>query len=207
MLTMEEIKKALDSGKEVELECINEAGFISLYKCNGENNKIILNQGVLAVERVCSSEEFVYLKGVISPSISNVISFEELKYFRIKRPAPCLIELIKLVEDAKNKKLIGSFCAINSDWQQEIMVIIKETTYKWDFNNQGIKGAYDLIDSLYTETFVIDDSYFPELKAGGKFTQNGIEWELDEERIESIVKTPLFILKGATVTQKRGAQC
>ena len=217
MLTAEEVKKEMDANEEVELECINEAGFISLYKCNGENNKIILNQGVLAVERVCSSKEFVYLKGVISPSISNVISFEELKYFRIKRPTPTFDDLIDVVSQAlKDRVEFGGVELHQGGLNFENFH--DDAIYPQD--QYGIEKTIGWIKALYTETFVISnlDSLLEidvfkcpkfELENGVKGTiqasVNNKEFSVQFED-KSWGSVGFMVLKGAIVTQKRGVQ-
>ena len=135
------------------------------------------------------------------------------------------VELMHLVEDAKNKRLISSFYAINTDLQQEIAINNKDVTYKWRFNTQGVKEAIDFINSLYTETFTIEtrDDIKPRIKVGARYThQNGLKGtvisvcyqdagaitvEFDDAvgEIGAIVEFfSIFALKGATVTQKRG---
>lgn len=221
MLTIEEVKKEMDANEEVELECINEAGFISLYKCNGENNKIILNQGVLAVERVCSSEEFVYLKGVISPSISNVISFEELKYFRIKRPAPTFHDLIDVATQALKDGLLSKLDIIEGN---SIGGTVKKGLSNVLHFHTGIatdiQSRIDFIKSLYAETFTVQgEDEIKRIKAEAKATlANGVDIWVKEANgsgyinaceIGSTVSITLNLisLKGAKVTQNRGAQC
>lgn len=128
------------------------------------------------------------------------------------------VELMHLVEDAKNKRLISSFYAINTDLQQEIAISNKDGVYKWGLNAEGVKKAIDFINSLYTETFVMEDvSSFLKITediqslvlANGCDITNRVYFDDCSLRFKdgwggSITLT-FDILKGATVTQKRGA--
>lgn len=128
------------------------------------------------------------------------------------------VELMHLVEDAKNKRLISSFYAINTDLQQEIAISNKDGVYKWRFNTQGVKEAIDFIEALCIETFVMEDvSSFLKITgdiqslvlANGCDITNRVYFDDCSLRFkdgwgDSITLT-FDILKGATVTQKRGA--
>jgi len=127
------------------------------------------------------------------------------------------VELMHLVEDAKNKRLISSFYAINTDLQQEIAINNKDVTYKWRFNTQGVKEAIHFINSLYTETFVIEsESDLDKINCNADIKLlNGMNIETSDSGGSGVVRyfsedsaynhVDFIFLKGATVTQKRGA--
>lgn len=59
----------------------------------------------------------------------------------------------------------------------------------------------DLID---TETFVIKSlADVEKIRLGAKLSQNGFEYEINQSRLISLLDSKLFLLKGATVTQKK----
>lgn len=217
MLTIEEIRKSLDAGNDVDLECIDEMGFINRHKCNAENNEIILNQGRLTVATVCNDMDSVILKGNINPDISNTIHFEELKYFRIKRPAPTFHDLIDVATQALKDGLLSKLDIIEGNC---IGGTVKKGLSNVLHFHTGIatdiQSRIDFIKSLYTETFVIEGE--EDIKRIKQYAtiefQNGNKVAMDNPpcdtgivRIWDDGRYDFTVLKGATVTQRRDAQC
>lgn len=72
---MNEIRKALRDGKEVSLECINNARYKAL---DYQYNKEVLNGGELKVERMGKS-------GTVILSNGKLITDDEMRLFSIKK--------------------------------------------------------------------------------------------------------------------------
>lgn len=212
MLTIEEIKKELEAGNTVELECIDEMGFISRHECNVENNEIILNQGRLTIATVCNDTDSVILKGNINPDISNTIHFEELQYFRIKRPTLTFNDLIDVAVQAFKDSVIFEL-----DLEKD-GICFKAKNLDMDICQDSVEIGIETINSLYTETFVIEyASDMERIKRTAIIVlENGCEVCAESDCLHhgvNYIQTTYggmnfnlsFVsLKGATVTQKRG---
>lgn len=72
---MNEIRKMLRSGKEVNLECINEARYKAL---DYQYNKEVLNGGEIKVERMGKS-------GTVILGNGKLITDDEMRLFSIKK--------------------------------------------------------------------------------------------------------------------------
>lgn len=204
MLAIEEIKKELDTGSTVELECIDRDGFI------GEHG---INRSILETEKMIVKE--IVLAGIKLTNDTPGIYTKELKYFRIKRSTPTFNDLIDVAVQAYKDKLIKRV-NLNGD---DLNVNFKAEDCLVGFNTSNSKeGSYQFqeyindIKSLYKETFVIEGN--EDMKA--LFAKNeSIEITAlnksvftydDLGDLLAIDDKNLFkLLKGATVTQKRGA--
>lgn len=210
MLTIEEIKKELDAGENVELECIDEDGFKGAYRRNNE----ILNAGNIVI----SSAKVGKNGFVLTDGNNSLIYEEELKYFRIKRPTPTFDDLI----DVAVKAAIDGVLAIKQLDEECLSVVSrdgKKTFERWrsESSYKDTCKFIDFINSLYTETFVIEDvSSFLKITEGiqslvlanGCDITNRVYFDDCNLRFkdgwgDSITLT-FDILKGAIVTQKRG---
>lgn len=196
MLTIEEIKKELDAGNTVELECIDKHGLKKEHYGYG----LLLRLDRFIVSNL-NGEDIFFNDSLVG------LSENHLKHFRIKRPVPTFDDLVDIaVQAAKDGVIvIRRFHSSFLDFEKFGTTKHADNVEVLDSSDaKDIKDAIEFIESLYTETFVIDSVQFPDLKVGGKFVQNGVEWELNEERVKIIENTPFFLLKGATVTQSRG---
>lgn len=216
MLDIKEVERRLKDDIKVELECVDALAFT---KSHNDANREILDSGLL-VELV--DQGSIYIRG----SDYNIIK-SEYKYFRIKEDSPYiegkttfddLIDVaVKAVRDGELHKFTFNKCLSNKD-------IIWLYTYKDEskhFMHDQAQCGIDFINSLYTETFVIDDiddlrrieiGADGELSNGSKFEVDsvstiGLDW-INVRFIESKSLSPetlgIEVLKGATVTQKRG---
>lgn len=218
MLTIEEIRKEIDTRDDIELECISREKFLNpRFEGNGKVNKMILDQEKLIVSGIEHGD--ILLKGSIGGIARNAINESEIKYFRIKHPAPTFYDLVRVAvqahEDGVIKRLTIGVRGI----------IFEAGINLYSFTNIEAEEVINLINSLYTETFVIegvDDIRKVNIKDGNaKITLvNGIELRLDGSQDSSNqdgfavgVLLPngrtnyygITVLKGATVTQERGA--
>lgn len=209
MLTIEGIKKELDAGREVELECVDREGLAKLTPyVDG-----LISQEPLTIESWCS--DYLYLNINKKKCCQATLSKEELKYFRIKRPSPTFDDLIDAAVQAYKDGIADEI--ILNDY---ISISTPAVTYgasKMDTNGFEVMETIEKINSLYTETFVIKEfSDTKKLRSGAKtLLANGEEvffsnrtdtddslWFEYNNCHSAII--PYIALKGATVTQKRG---
>lgn len=218
MLTIEETKKALDAGEIVYLEhnvrgkALNELYFLELEKL--EVGYVNINENGL--------RDGVYIKdgsGHVRNS-SYFIPKEELKYFRIKRPAPTFHDLIDVATQALKDGLLSKLDIIEGN---SIGGTVKEGLSNVLHFHTGIatdiQSRIDFIKSLYTETFTIEhESDIVKIKLGDLITlENGNEVWAESNCLNHNVNfiqatyggnnfnLSYLSLKGATVTKKRGA--
>lgn len=215
-LTIEEIKKELDAGHEVELECVDEKGFLSdaadTLRCWRE---VVLSLDKIIVNSRSSSDNALFLHNARGTYIVD----SALKYFRIKRPTPTFDDLIDVtVQGVKDNVLI-----INH-FDKDAISAISPTNSRISFEewrsnstDEEIIGAINLINSLYTETFVMEDiSSFLKITEGiqsivlanGCDITHRVYFDDSSLRLrdgwgDSITLT-FEIIKGATVTQRKG---
>lgn len=210
-----EIKRRLDAGKKVELECMDRDGFVS-NEINRTANMLILNQESLIVQVVHEEVERVVLEGVISPVTSNTINFDELKFFKIKEQNfdDLVDKAIKAVRDyvaiITHLELDNiTIESINYDLLSPIEIYRKDEFEK-------IQKAINWVDSLYTETFVIEcEEDIKKIRDGAEIvlannergtfnTVSGLRSITNKKTGTEVMGLNIFWLKGATVTQKRG---
>ena len=220
MLTIEEVKKALDAGETVELECIDREGY------EGEHR---LNCTLLKTARLIA-QEVDYCKVIIKNTDASTqitgIDRDELKYFRIKRPTPTFDDLIDIAAKAVKDGVIFSA----EIFESAIYIYLDSSAYDFcksslsiindlDSDMKRIPEVIDKINSLYAETFVIEHaSDIENIKENAVIRlQNGNEVCAESNCLHhhvNFIQTTYggnnfhlsFIsLKGATVTQKRGA--
>ena len=215
-----EIKRRLDAGKKVELECIDRDGFVS-NEINRTANMLILNQESLIVQVVHEEVERVVLEGVISPVTSNTINFDELKFFKIKEQN--FDDLIKEAVNAVRNNIIQSFERIQSleyaksITERNLIFLIKHDGERVVFGYDQAQDGINYLESLATETFVIESpDNILNCKGGANIVfSNGAKAEFLEPynngKKAGILfldsgtgfNIPFELLKGATVTQKR----
>lgn len=212
------IQKELDAGREVYLECVDRIGFLKDIDRREANEKI-LDQGALIVDYIDHDGD-IMLVGETDYIYNNVIVSEEFKYFCIKRPAPTFDDLIDVAYRAYRD---GIFDEISIDKSSFTLVGATGIHHYYE-RSRGVihchKGkdslectprAIKYINSLYTETFVIESE--EDLK--GLFT-------VDENMTITTVSGSVFrfgdfgklimlgtstlfkLIKGATVIRKRG---
>ena len=211
MLTIEEIKKELDAGREVELECVDIDGFKSSCKENkGFFNQLdVLTLRALSVNKVGGFTISFEVDG----GKTIYISEENYKYFRIKRPAPNFDDLIDVAVKAVRDGEIYKFEFVQSLGDTDIIFLDISEGERRKFTHDQAQDGIDFINSLYTETFVIEqenDLIKTKVGATGKLL-NGEEFTIVEAYCRGYVAVdeckyylPFFVFKGATVTQKRG---
>ncbi|UNM95900.1 hypothetical protein MMG00_11965 [Ignatzschineria rhizosphaerae] len=203
MLTIEEIKKELAAGREVELECIDTEGFLG----KESNTYLGWRKFILSLDRIiATSRSYNDDASMLKDARGMCITDSQLKYFRIKRPAPTFDDLIDSAANAIKKKLI-------------VNLYIGPHYIEFDFNEhshaydmQEAKRGIDFINSLYTETFVIEsvDDTLKIDTSGGEIIKitlaNGEV--LSGDYLDCLCDISdgfrFKILKGATVTQRRG---
>ena len=127
---------------------------------------------------------------------------KDYKYFKIKEPT--FNDLIDVAVQAVKDGVIAVWIITSGALKFSPADALNNTSTYYDdeFISDGIWHIKSLYTETFVETFVIEGHGFPELKVGGVFTQNGREIILDADHIEAIMNTPLFLLKGATVTQE-----
>lgn len=212
MLTIEEIKKALDSGKEVELECIDqEAYWKNTFRPNHYNSFLL--SGRIVVRGI---DKF----GVDIIGSKIAINSKDLKYFSIKRHTPTFNDLVDVATQALKDGLLSKLEIIEGN---SIGGTVKKgLSNVLHFHTEiatDIQSRIDFIKPLYTETFTIEHaSDIVKIKLGDLITlENGNEVWAESNCLNHNVNfiqatyggnnfnLSYLSLKGATVTKKRGS--
>lgn len=203
------IIEMLDRGEYVELECIDKDGFINSsggwYKT--ENEKILSH--VLTVERCVQYVDAIEIAGC-----AHSILDSELKYFKIKEPEYTFDDLIDVAVQAAKDGILHVREITSDSLRFSKVDGLRGNSYY--YCSSKYLGGIEHIKSLYFESFIIE-SEEDMCRISGEceiVLTNG-------ESIGSIVTisngTPYFeydgrltpvpyaVLKGASVTQKRGA--
>ena len=195
------IIEMLGRDERVELECVDEEAMIASNKSYAD----VLLSMPLIVSHIFTNK-IVFNNGLF-------IRENNLKNFKIKEPGHTFNDLIDVAVQAMKDGII--YFRFLSDAQISFSTSSGEdaATFKVTDGAEGISDAIYLINSLYTETFVIESEDHIEmvkLKASVRLT-NGNEFIVDNATSEfltpstSFEKLTILTLKGATVTQKRGA--
>ena len=180
----------------VELVCIDREEFLSDDPYYEYSNSTMLYFNKIIVDSVVG--RFINIKDPLGYRDFTITDYE-LRYFKIKEPT--FNELIDVAVQAVKDGVID----IKTLCMDSIRFTPRdETDNVATYFDDEYADSFDYIKSLYTETFTIEEHRFPELKVGGIFTQNGNDVVLDADRIDAIMNTPLFLIKGAKVTQKKG---
>ena len=203
------IIEMLERGERVELELADKIGFIE----QGASHHVAdgLQRGINTVCSVDSDNNVV----IRASGLDDMLLAENdcyLKYFKIKEPEYTFNDLIDVAVQAMKDGII--YFRFLSDAQISFSTSSGEdaATFKVTDGAEGISDAIYLINSLYTETFVIESEDHIEmvkLKASVRLT-NGNEFIVDNATSKfltsstSFEKLTILALKGATVTQKRG---
>lgn len=210
MLDIKEIEGKLKNGENVDLECVNIDGLLGVNKSDSNEWKSELAKGFVRVAWAEKSTGTIRI--ISSGEFGLFLTCEDLKFFRIKEESPYIEDnttfndLIDVaVQAMKEGKLYFRFL---SDEQVSFSTDNKEegriNVLKRSCDKKELQDAIDHINSLYTETFVIESlSDIEKIKLKAKFYQNGYEYEIDQRRLNSLQDCKLFLLKGATVTQRR----
>ena len=194
------IIEMLGRDERVELECVDEEAMIASNKSYAD----VLLSMPLIVSHIFTNK-IVFNNGLF-------IRENNLKNFKIKEPGHTFNDLIDVAVQAMKDGII--YFRFLSDAQISFSTSSGEdaATFKVTDGAEGISDAIYLINSLYTETFVIESEDHIEmvkLKASVRLT-NGNEFIVDNATSEfltpstSFEKLTILTLKGATVTQKRG---
>lgn len=225
-LTIKDVEKELNNGRVI-LELIDREAFVGAHRYN----KYIASLKEIAI---CSSvihEDgsgmfYIHIPDDFSlGGLSSYITESELKYFRIKRSSPTFDDLIDVAFNAVKN---GVLTCIEL-FEDSIFIYLDHVGYdtkKPSFSicrdieseTSRIAEVIDKINSLYTETFVINEAAdVINCKGGANIIfSNGIEGEFleayDDGALVAILLSesgkgfniPFELLKGATVTQKRG---
>lgn len=214
MLDIKKVKQMLENGEEVRLECVDIEGLLRKNKHVSKDWKNEVEKGiikVLEVDEVCGRVSFA------DPSnVGAFLLYEDLKHFRIAEAKQTFDDLIDVAIQAYKDGVIKSLklldygvhslsYSVNGD---ENTIFSQHKDYSDDINS---------INSLYTETFVIEGFHDTKaLKKGDKavlgngeeviFSNrtgvNGALWFEYNDCHRAII--PFIALKGATVTQKKG---
>lgn len=142
---------------------------------------------------------------------------EEVKNFRIKTKAPSFDDLIDVAVNAVRNEIIQSFKFSKSLMERDLIFLIKHDGERVGFGYDQAQDGINYLESLATETFVIEDiscllkineNIQSLVLANDCDVTDQIYFEdcgmhLKDGYGNSIVPN-INILKGATVTQKRG---
>lgn len=210
------IIEMLERGERVELECINPDGFAR----HGYVNERLLIHGKMNIGGYYEDEFSLRLDDEELDSLNicraqAYINDYELEYFKIKESKRNFNDLIDVAVQAMKDGII--YFRFLSDAQISFSTSSGEdaATFKVTDGAEGISEAIYLINSLYTETFVIkSEEDLNKLKTNAVVTlknneeivfsnkfEDGFFFDIDSFNSTTI---PFIALKGATVTQKRG---
>lgn len=196
------IIEMLERGERVELECVDKQAYIAE---TGTHNRLMLRESGLIVSRVNSY-------GAVVTDDDWLILNKELKYFKIKEPT--FNDLIEVAKKAVQDDILSSFTVNDMDYSD---LIGRAIYIGLGMRAHRIANEIKRIQSLYTETFVIEsegdilkinDGATVELSNGNSGSvlhvdkhYKTIQFAKEEKHWGAL---GIFILKGATVTQKRG---
>lgn len=207
------IQKELNTGRKIELECVDVIGFLE----GVEVNEKILDQGLLVVEYIYSDGD-IRLVGHIDDLYFNTIASEEFKYFRIKQ-APTFDDLIDVaVKAVKNRVLFTMSIGDNKRKGRYLNYAVSGNSSTESFyeSDDDYQSCIDFIKSLYTETFVIEsEEDYNSLKSdanirllNGEVIKRIVNYSACTPEFSDadgrIVRLSYLTLKGATVTQQKG---
>lgn len=205
------IMQMKERGERVSLECIDPDGYLSSIKHESVRDimESIIKSNDITVDHVYSDDMSLRVK-YYNASKQNTIFHEELKYFKIKEPD--FNDLIDVAVKAYKDGFADEI--ILNDY---ISISTQDKTYgasRADTNGFEIKEAIEKINSLYTETFVIEsEEDIEKLCDDAEITlannEKGIFNNCSGLRSITNLKTGfevhglnIFWLKGATVTQE-----
>lgn len=210
---IKEIRKRWEAGERVKLECVDRNGLLNINKnkaFQGVNKELLRNEELI-VTGICIEHGFVSINGDDYRLLEK-----ELKYFSIKRPDPTFDDLVDTaIKAARDGVAIITHLEIDSIMIESINYNSLSPIEIYRGDELEIKEAIDWVNSLYTETFVIEsDSDIERLQDGAEITlannERGIFSVIGELKFITNTKTNnvimglnIFFLKGATVTQKR----
>lgn len=239
MLDIEEIKKRLEAGEVVELECIDLSKFLTEeLNCKTRYNKKCMAEFNSLVDEASDAG--------VTMEDGFFIDEEELKFFRIVEAKPTITasythtgvtsgiettaseskptfdDLIDVAVQAVKDEVVA-ITILESDYI-EMNNVDGDLSVRSFYASEGVeivKSALDWINSLYTETFVIDD--YKDIKRIKKEADINLANELKVKAYDEPFRhdegwkvrcangqqsgiLDIFALKGATVTQKRGKQ-
>lgn len=222
MMTIEEIKKGLDAGETVELECVDTDMYCAIDNDFKDEREVIARSSLIIASIIGQGD----YQGLRIEDCRYCLPQEDLKHFRIKRPAPTFDDLIDIAAKAVKDGVIFSA----EIFESAIYIYLDSSAYDFcksslsiindlDSDMKRIPEVIDKINSLYTETFVIEHaSDIENIKENAVIRlQNGNEVCAESNCLHhhvNFIQTTYggnnfhlsFIsLKGATVTQKRGA--
>lgn len=202
-----EIKRRLEAGEAVELECIDVEAISASNRSYAETllgSQLILSH-VFANKIIFKNQLFIY-----EP---------ELKYFKIKELAPTFDDLVDVVVQAAKDGLL-EINMLNSEFITASIPGDHDSAFVtcWRTKQAVFESSINKVKSLYTETFVINDvSDVLNCKRGARLVfSNGVDSEFLESyfgglRAEILFldsgkccNVPIELLKGATVTQRKG---
>lgn len=229
---IEEIKKRLEAGEVVELECVDIDGLLDANKSAIREWKSEATKGIARVAQVEESAGIIEL--ISSGGLGWILFCHDLKYFRIKRPTPTFDGLIDVAVKAVKDKALFTMSIGDSRRKGRYLnyAVSGSSPSESFYENDGChQSAINFINSLYTETFVIENEEdinkvlsrkeigFNRKSMSVATLMNGNEiliTRLDPDNTAGIVvymRDGLYknylgidVLKGATVTQKRGKQ-
>lgn len=205
-----EIKRRLENGEKVELECIEEVKFLNVNEGTRTNENMKILESGLAVEMVGGNN--IYLFGCAPPIMRN-----EIQFFKIKEPKTTFDDLIDVALQAgKDGVLIG--VRVDFDGVRCLRVEYSSGEHVdqiFDYHDDYSEYV-ERIKSRYTETFVIEsEEDIKKFRLGAEsiVLSNG-EDIIDDVMFHrnepyftnggvSAVKVGFNVLKGATVTQRK----
>lgn len=208
-----EIRRRLEAGEKVELECTERSLFLNV------------NDGVVFDENLEILESGLVVDRVSRSTISlldcpHPIMFDEVQYFRIKEHSPTFDDLVDVVVQAAKDGLL-EINMLNSEFITASIPGDHDSSFVtcWRTKQEVFESSINKVKSLYTETFVIEgEEDMLRIKSnaeitltnGEKITSAGIINNLlsyfssneDGEDTRNNYVEFTFI-KGATVTQRK----
>lgn len=191
------IIEMLERDERVELECVDEEAMIASNKSYAD----VLLSMPLIVSHIFTNK-IVFNNGLF-------IRENNLKYFKIKEPVRSFNELVDVAVQAWKDGVLKNL-SFEKGAVDQVFTTINGVSFAWHDGDDDYSGAIDTIRLIYTESFIIktvDDIFNIKWKDSKALLQNGNEIELDILDGALDIATTFKLLKGATVTQKRGNQC
>ena len=206
-----EIRRRLEAGEKVELECTERSLFLNV------------NDGVVFDENLEILESGLVVDRVSRSTISlldcpHPIMVDEVQYFRIKEHSPTFDDLVDVVVQAAKDGLL-EINMLNSEFITASIPGDHDSTFVtgWRTKPEAFESSINKVESLYTETFTIKrEEDISKVRGGAEIVlTNGSRGIAESQHChlgESFLHIVsgdystylyLFSLKGATVTQKK----
>ena len=200
------VASMLERGERVVLECVDikNAERIGGYRVGLITSEIVVHSTGRYGELIIGdgSDEDLF------------IAEEEFKYFKIKEPEYTFHDLIDVAVQAVRDEVLSRYIYYTKGDGDEVIALYVGEDLKMQFFTGEERRGIERIKSLYTETFVIEsEEDISRVKSGADielangnkctFLNDDDMWRIKDNKGFSH-NCGLLVLKGATVTQKRG---